>query len=336
VTAALPDPSALALSRQPPIPVAVLTGFLGSGKTTLIRSLLRNPAFEGTAVVVNEFGEVGLDHLLVEAAQKEDMILLEGGCLCCATRGDLVRALRSLLDRRERAELPAYRRVIVETSGLADPAPILQTLLSDPLRLSRYRFARLTAAVDGMLGAETLQRYDEASRQVALADGVFLTKTDLADETQLAAASAAVRTLSAAPIASGVLGQGAGAELFWPAAESINPGDLNVHHAHCAYFTVTRSLGRPLAWPRVEAWLGEVVDQCGTNLLRLKAILAIEGEAAPVVLHAVQHVIHRPERLPAWPEGMAQGRIVIIGQGPDPARVDRLLANLLDGSRGQP
>ena len=135
--AALPDPGGLALLRQPSIPVAVLTGFLGSGKTTLIRSLLRDPAFEGTAVVVNEFGEVGLDHLLVEAVEKEDTILLDGGCLCCTTRGDLVRALRSLLDRRERAELPAYRRVIVETSGLADPAPILHTLMTDPLLASR-------------------------------------------------------------------------------------------------------------------------------------------------------------------------------------------------------
>jgi G3E family GTPase len=332
MTAALPEPSSLALWRQPPIPVAVLTGFLGSGKTTLIRSLLRDPDFEGTAVVVNEFGEVGLDHLLVEAAEKEDTILLEGGCLCCATRGDLVRALRSLLDRRERAELPAYRRVIVETSGLADPAPILQTLLSDPLRLSRYRLARLTATVDGILGAETLQRYGEASRQVALADGVFITKTDLAGEAQLTAARAAVRTLCAAPIASSASGQGVGPELFRPSAESIGPDDLGTHHAHGTYFTVTRPLDRALAWPRVEAWLGEVVDQCGADLLRLKAILAIEGEVAPVVLHAVQHVIHRRERLPAWPGGMTQGRIVIIGREPNRARVDRLLADLLDGS----
>jgi G3E family GTPase len=331
VKAALPDPGGLALLRQPSIPVAVLTGFLGSGKTTLIRSLLRDPAFEGTAVVVNEFGEVGLDHLLVEAAEKEDTILLDGGCLCCATRGDLVRALRSLLDRRERAELPAYRRVIVETSGLADPAPILQTLLSDPLRLSRYRFARLTATVDCMLGAETLQRYGEARRQVAIADGIYLTKTDLADEAQIAAAHAAIQTLSAASIASGLSGQGAGAALFRPSAENINPGEFNVHHTHGAYFTVTRSLSRALAWSKVESWLGKVVDQCGADLLRLKAILAIEGEAAPVVLHAVQHVIHRPERLAAWPDGVAQGQIVMIGQGSDPGHFDRLLADLLDG-----
>src|SRR5207247_3443858 len=134
-------------------------------------------------------------------------------------------------------------------------------------------------------------------------------------------------------IVSGASGQGVGPELFRNSAESIGPGDSGTHHAHGAYFTMTRSLGQALAWPRVEAWLAKVVDQCGADLLRLKAILAIEGEVAPVALHAVQHVIHRPERLPAWPDGMTQGRIVIVGRGRDPARVDRLLADLLDGSR---
>jgi G3E family GTPase len=329
VTAALPDPAGLALVREAPIPVAVLTGFLGSGKTTLIRSLLRDPAFEGTAVVVNEFGEVGLDHLLVEAAE-EDTVLLEGGCLCCATRGDLVRALRSLLDRRERAELPAYRRVIVETSGLADPAPILQTLMSDPLRLSRYRLARLTATVDCLLGIETLRSYPEAARQVALADRILLTKTDLADEKRVAATTGAVRKLSAAPIASAASGPGAGAALFRPPSARVDPGALQGPHAHGAYATATRSVDRALAWPRVEAWLCDVVDQCGADLLRLKAVLAIEGEEAPVALHAVQHVIHRPERLPAWPDGMGQGRIVVVGHGLEPACFDRILADLLD------
>ena len=331
LNATLPDPATLALAREPLIPVGVLTGFLGSGKTTLIRSLLRQPAFDGTAVVVNEFGEIGLDHLLVEAALGEDTVLLEGGCLCCATRGDLVRALRSLLDRRQRAELPPYRRVIVETSGLADPAPILQTLMSDPLRLSRYRLASLTATLDAVLGAETLTRYDEARRQAALADRIVLTKTDLADGSQSAAAVAAVRQFSAAPIvlASDVLTSEAGAGVFSSASTGVGSGEFPEHHTHGAYASVARSFDRPLAWPRIETWLAATVERCGSRLLRLKAVLAIEGEQAPVALHAVQHVIHRPERLAAWPAGLAQGRIVLIAEGLSPAALDSMLDELI-------
>jgi G3E family GTPase len=329
LNATLPDPATLALVREPVIPVSVLTGFLGSGKTTLIRSLLSQPAFAGTAVVVNEFGEIGLDHLLVEAAVKEDTILLEGGCLCCATRGDLVRALRSLLDRRQRAELPPYRRVIVETSGLVDPAPILQTLMSDPLRLSRYRLASLTTTLDAVLGAETLARFDEARRQAALADRIVLTKADLADEAQRSAALAAVRQFSAAPIvlASDMVSSGAG-ELFWSTSTSVGSGERHEHHSHGVYASASRSLDRPLAWPRVEAWLDAIVERCGSRLLRLKAVLAIEDEQAPVALHAVQHVIHRPERLAAWPAGLAQGRIVLIAEGLSSAELDLMLDEL--------
>ena len=323
----LPDPATLALAREPHIPVSVLTGFLGSGKTTLIRSLLSQPAFAGTAVVVNEFGEIGLDHLLVEAAVAEDTILLEGGCLCCATRGDLVRALRSLLDRRQRAELPPYRRVVVETSGLADPAPILQTLMSDPLRLSRYRLASLTATLDAVLGVETLARFDEARRQAALADRIVLTKADLADESQKAATLAAVHQFSTAPIvlASDVVTSEAGAGLLFSATAGVDFGKRHEHHTHGAYASVARSIDRPLAWPRVEAWLAATLERCGSHLLRLKAVLAIETERAPVALHAVQHVIHRPERLAAWPAGLTQGRIVLIAEGLSPPVLDSML-----------
>ena len=328
LTAELPDPASLRLVREAPIPVAIVTGFLGSGKTTLIRALLRDPGLEGTAVVVNEFGEAGLDHLLVESA-REDTVLLEGGCLCCATHGDLVRALRSLLDRRERAELPAYRRVVVETSGLADPAPILQTLMSDPLRLSRYRLASLTATVDGLLGSDTLDRYAESSRQVALADRILITKTDLADEAQMAATVGAVRCRSLAPIEPVAWGRGNGAALFQPSLRSRTPEGDHGTHTHGPYATVTRSVDRALAWPRVEAWLANAVDRHGAELLRVKALLAIEGEEGPVLLQAVQHVVHRPERLAAWPEGMQEGRIVMIGCGLEAEALRRMVDELL-------
>ena len=327
VTAVLPDPAGLTLICEAPIPVAVVTGFLGSGKTTLIRSLLRNPALEGTAVIVNEFGEIALDHLLVEAAE-EDTVLLEGGCLCCASRGDLVRALRSLLDRQERAELPAYRRVIVETSGLADPAPILQTMMCDPLRLSRYRPVGLTATVDGLLGTKTLRRHGEAERQIACADQILITKTDLADQRQLVATASAIRAFSAAPIeTTASMGDG-GAGLFRSFSTKFGlVGSSEAHH-HGPYVTVARILERALPWSRVEAWLGEAVERHGANLLRLKAIIPVENEDRPVVVQAVQHVIHRPEHLDAWPDRSRQGRIVMIGQGIEPASLNRMLDDL--------
>ncbi|MDZ7748861.1 MAG: GTP-binding protein [Halofilum sp. (in: g-proteobacteria)] len=171
----------MALVADESIPVIVALGFLGSGKTTLIRRLLADPQLHDTAVIVNEFGEVGLDHALVESSE-EDTVLLAGGCLCCASQANLVRALRSLLERRERRELPHYRRVIVETSGLADPVPLLQTFLVDPLRLSLYRLQSVVTLVDALSGEATLERHALARRQVAMADRLFLTKCDLAAE----------------------------------------------------------------------------------------------------------------------------------------------------------
>jgi len=328
MNAPLPDPATLTLVREEAIPVAVLTGFLGSGKTTLIRALLADPAFAGTAVVVNEFGEIGLDHLMLERAA-EDTVLLEGGCLCCASQGDLVRALRSLLARRERAELPAYRRVIVETSGLADPAPILQTLMLDPLRLSRYRLARLTAAVDGLLGIETLHRHSEAVRQVAFADEILITKTDLIDDDRLAATIAAIRATSAAPVTQSRARQHPGARLFQSAGPGIGPETGETVHRHGDYTTLSRRFVASLPWPKVDAWLGRVVECSSPRLLRLKALLAIEGEDAPVLLQAVQHIVHRPERLASWPEARRESRIVLIAEGIEKATLVQLIDDLL-------
>ena len=327
MNAPLPDPATLTLAREAAIPVAVLTGFLGSGKTTLIRALLADPAFAGTAVVVNEFGEIGLDHLLLEAAG-EDTVLLEGGCLCCASQGDLVRALRTLLARRERAELPAYRRVIVETSGLADPAPILQTMMLDPLRLSRYRLARVTAAVDGQLGIETLRRHSEAVRQVAFADEILITKTDLIDDDRLAATRAAVRAVSQAPITETRARRGLDASLFQPAGPNIGREIRETTHHHGNYTTLSSRFAGALPWAKVDGWLGRVVSRCEGKLLRLKALLAIEDEEAPVLLQVVQHVIHRPERLASWPETRRESRIVLIAEGIEQGVLVQLLDEL--------
>jgi G3E family GTPase len=329
LAAALPDAAGLVLDRQAPIPVAVLTGFLGSGKTTLIRGLLRDPCFAETAVVVNEIGEIGLDHLLLESA-REDVLLLEGGCLCCAAHGDLVRALRALLDRSERGELPVFRRVVVETSGLADPAPVLLSLMSDPLRLSRFKPAGLTVTADCVLGIETLARHDEAIRQVVLADRILLTKTDLVDAQRRQVTIDALRRHSQAPILP-VSAESAGPILFRPAIRDIDWPGLAMPHRHGAYVTASRRIERPLAWPRVDSWLRATVETLGPRLLRLKALLAIEGEDRPVALHAVQHMIHLPERLTAWPDGQRRGRIVMIAESVEPGLLHAMLEELGTG-----
>jgi len=162
------------------IPVTVLTGFLGSGKTTLLNKLLRRPELADTAVIINEFGEIGLDHLLVEKSDDEGMVTLNSGCLCCTVRGDLVRTMSELFLKRARGEVTSFKRMVVETTGLADPAPILHTLMTDPLLASRYRLDGVVTTVDGVNGGSTLDNHEEAIKQAAVADRILLTKTDIA------------------------------------------------------------------------------------------------------------------------------------------------------------
>src|SRR5438105_4896635 len=168
------------------IPVTVLTGFLGSGKTTLLNKLLRRPELADTAVIINEFGEIGLDHLLVEKSDDEGMVTLNSGCLCCTVRGDLVRTMSELFLKRAKGEVTPFKRMVVETTGLADPAPILHTLMTDPLLATRYRLDGVVTTVDGVNGASTLDNHEEAVKQAAVADRLLLTKVDIADAPKLA------------------------------------------------------------------------------------------------------------------------------------------------------
>ena len=177
------DPQNAAEQR---IPVTVLTGFLGSGKTTLLNKLLRRPELADTAVIINEFGEIGLDHLLVEKSDDEGMVTLNSGCLCCTVRGDLVRTMSELFLKRSRGEVSPFKRMVVETTGLADPAPILHTLMTDPLLASRYRLDGVVTTVDGVNGASTLDNHEEAVKQAAVADRILLTKVDIAEAPKLA------------------------------------------------------------------------------------------------------------------------------------------------------
>ena len=307
-------------------PVTVLTGFLGAGKTTLLNHLLQQPELAGAAVLVNEFGEIGLDHLLVEKID-DSTVLLNAGCLCCTVRGDLARVLREMLPRARRGDIS---RIVIETTGLADPVPILATLMTDPVVTSAYRLDGIVTVVDAVNGAEHLDSQDEAVRQVAVADRIIISKADLADTAALRDRLHALNPgASIIEVACGKVDPGfvLRAGLFNLAAkipdvaEWLNVAavetdhrhhhDPNRHDARISAFCVT--LPDPLDWPGLSMWLEMLVASRGENLLRVKGILNLKGHDRPVAIHAVRHLMHPPAKLAAWPEGDPRtSRIVFI------------------------
>jgi G3E family GTPase len=301
------------------IPVSVVTGFLGCGKTTLIGRLLPDPRLSDTAVIVNEFGEVALDHALI-ASSTESFIQLTTGCLCCAVRTDLVRTLLELEGRREAGEI-AFTRVLVETSGLADPAPILAALMSDAALAGRFAIGAVATLVDAELGEATLERHPEARRQVAMADRILLTKTDRA------APSAALRARLAAlnPAATPVQGPVDAGWLLAPAGrlpQEFPP--VALHTAGINSASIRRT--EPVPALALTLLIQALAEHCGARLLRLKGLVDLaEAPGRPAVIHGVQHVFSAPEYLPAWPDEDRTTRIVLIGEALPPHFAARLL-----------
>ena len=290
-------------------PVALVTGYLGSGKTTLIRHLLESPAMGETAVIVNELGEIGIDHAILRRVD-ERTVLLASGCLCCTLRGDLADELRDLVDRRDAGEVPPFRRVVVETTGLADPAPIVNTLLVEPLVRHQYLLETIVATVDaqhGLRGAESV-------RQAAAADVLIVTKTDLADgvgvETELRElnpVAEVVRVVGGEIHPDRLLG-GAGN----PCVYSTQALSAHVHDDEVRSVSVV--LDRPVDWLGFGVWLTMLLHARGREILRVKGLLDIGGEG-PLLVNAVQHVVHPPEHLGAWPDDDRRSRLVFIGRG---------------------
>jgi len=291
------------------MPVAIVTGFLGSGKTTLISRILRDPAFARTAVIVNEFGEIGLDHELI-ASSDETLLALTTGCLCCAVRSDLVATLIDLQRRREAGEI-AYDRVLIETSGLADPAPILHALMTDRDIAQRHGLAGVWTIVDTIYGEGTLERHPEARRQVALADHLLLSKTDLVapSETlcaQLGALNPEATRASTAEVSPEMLFAGTtpGREVSADAR----------HSDGISSFVLQRD--RPVPALALTLLLEALAEHCGARLLRMKGLVNIEEmPGQPAVIHGVQHVFAAPVFLDRWPSADVTTRIVFITQG---------------------
>lgn len=345
----------------PPIPLTLLTGFLGTGKTTLLNKLLGDSALQDTAVIINEFGEIALDHLLVEKID-DNLMVLSSGCLCCNLRGDLVTALEKLLRDLDNGRV-SFKRVVVETTGLADPAPLLQTMMSHPYLVLRFRLDGVVTLVDAVNGLATLNEHPEAVKQAAVADRLVITKTDLVDSFDRSRArNQLIERLHAlnpaAPMLDAAAGEATPERLLncglydpdrkipdvnrWLADEAYAETQRHHSHDHAHHHDVNRHDDRVRAFTLAsdqlisaatfDLFLELLRSVHGPNLLRMKGIVGIEETPdKPVVIHGVQHVFHPPAQLESWPDSDRRTRLVFIVRDIDP----RVIRELFDAFLGR-
>ncbi len=308
-------------------PVTVVTGFLGAGKTTLVRRFLETPEGQGTAVVVNEFGATGIDDALVRESADET-VLLGNGCLCCITRTDLQVALRKMLIERERGEIPNFQRVVIETSGMADPSPILQTFATDRALGEVFHLETVLTVVDAATGADTLSWSAEARKQAILADRLVITKGDIAGPDATARLAAQLRKLNAgADILEAVNGDLDPRAFIEPASEERNTFVAEAEHSDgIASFVLTEN--SPMPWPVFARVMDVLITMRGSDLLRVKGFLNVEGCQGPVVVQFVQHLAHPPLELETWPDNNPQSRVVFITRNISEAQVRTLFVGI--------
>jgi G3E family GTPase len=298
-------------ARGARVPVTVITGFLGAGKTTLLKRFLGTPEGRGTAVVVNEFGAAGIDDALIRGSADET-VLLGNGCLCCITRSDLQVALRRMVVERERGEIPDFRRIVIETSGLADPSPILQTFSTDRALGEVFHIEVVVTVVDAEAGPDTLARSAEARKQVILADRLVVTKTDIAGTNAAAALIAQLRKLNPrAEILQAVNGDLDPTRLTEPVNEARNAFIAEAEHSDGIGSFVLNETA-PMSWTVFSRAMDTLMALRGPDLLRVKGFLDVEGCKGPVVVQFVQHLAHPPVELAQWPDGNRQSRVVFI------------------------
>ena len=351
-----------------PLPVSVLTGFLGSGKTTVLNHLVQRPALSRTLVLINEFGEIGLDHDLVTRSSDDVVIEMSSGCLCCTIRGDLAKTLREAPGRFARGGEPWFDRVVIETTGLADPAPILHTLMNDPIVARRYRLDGVIATVDAVHGDDTLDRQIESVKQAAVADRLLLTKDDLADLDDLRRLQERLRVLNpAAPQIIAKNGAVDPALLFdaglfdpttkspdvqnWLKAEAYGEphgnghgtaghghthqhNDVNRHDAHIKALCLT--IDEPIRGDALDRWLEVLLLFRGADFLRTKGIINVVEHDGPVVIHGVQHIFHPAVTLKEWPTKDRRSRIVFITRDVDESVIRDTLGMFTDAKAHRP
>lgn len=349
------DPAAPPIA---PIPVSILTGFLGSGKTTVLNHVLQGQDMADTAVIINEFGEIPIDHLLVEQAI-ENTVVLQNGCICCTVRGDLVDTLLDLVRRSQQGLLPPFSRVAIETTGLADPTPIIQTLANDRMIAPLFTLHRVVATLDSVNGLSTLADYPEAVQQLTAADCILITKSDLTDADGLAAVQTALQRINPTAQSHLVIQGAITAELIFgsPDSHSHQPhgninhwlgdaavqahhhdhghdhahghdhdhahNDPNRHNAHVSAFCMRTS--EPIAAKALERWLNSLLSLRSKDLLRIKGIVHVAGRPGPVIIQAVQHLLHPPTSLADWPDEDHDTRIVFITRDIAPAAIEASL-----------